>query len=89
MLQEQAEITLLHTTRSLRRQVDALITAGRFNDALMLTAQLHGPVTVFFDKVMVNVDDERLRNNRFALLQEVAGLTNRVANISRLATAGC
>ncbi len=62
------------------------MTASKFKEALILTARLHGPVSAFFDKVMVNVDDEKLRMNRFALLHEVANLTNRVANISKLAT---
>ena len=50
-----------------------------------MTAQIHRPVALFFDEVMVNVADEALRVNRFALLHEVANLTNRVANISKLA----
>ena len=86
-MQQDQEKALLQMTRDLRKQVDTLIAAGRFSDALVLTAQLHGPVTAFFDHVMVNAEDEKLRNNRFALLHEVAGLTNRVANISRLAAA--
>jgi glycyl-tRNA synthetase beta chain len=83
---ENEEKQLLTTTRALRSQVDALLTKGQFSDALLLTARLHQPVTAFFDKVMVNVEDQALRENRFALLHEVANLTNRVANISKLAT---
>ena len=72
-------------TKSLREEVDALLRAEKFVDALMLTAQIHPPVSAFFDKVIVNVDDKRIRENRFALLHEVVNLTNRVANISKLA----
>jgi glycyl-tRNA synthetase beta chain len=82
---ENEEKQLLTTTRALRAQVDALLAQGQFSEALLLTAQLHQPVTQFFDKVMVNVEDTALRDNRFALLHEVANLTNRVANISKLA----
>ena len=82
---ETEEKQLLTTTRALRTQVDALLAKGQFSEALLLTAQLHQPVTAFFDKVMVNVEDQALRENRFALLHEVANLTNRVANISKLA----
>jgi glycyl-tRNA synthetase beta chain len=82
---ESEEKQLLTTTRALRAQVDALLSKGQFSEALLLTAQLHQPVTQFFDKVMVNVEDQALRENRFALLHEVANLTNRVANISKLA----
>lgn len=84
-LQEEAEKILLRTTRLLREQVDSLVQSGKFQDALLITAQIHQPVTQFFEKVMVNVDNMELRNNRFKLLEEVSDLTNRVANISKLA----
>jgi glycyl-tRNA synthetase beta chain len=38
----------------------------------------------FFDGVMVMADDAKLRANRLALLLRLAGLMNRVADISRL-----
>ncbi len=85
-LQESEEKQLLTTTRQLRTQVDALLKQAKFSDALRVTAQLHQPVSQFFDKVMVNVEDPVLRENRFALLHEVANLTHQVVNISKLAT---
>ena len=85
MLVENEEKQLLGLTRQLRAQVDALLTQARFSEALLLTAQLHHPVTLFFEKVMVNAQDPALRNQRFALLHEVAALTNRVVNLSKLA----
>ncbi len=84
-LVEIEEKQLLSLTRTLRAQVDALVAQGKFSEALLLTAQLHQPVTQFFDKVMVNVEDPALRNNRFALLHEVGNLTHQVVNISKLA----
>ena len=83
---ETEEKQLLTSTRDLRAKVDTLLKQQKFSDALLLTAQLHQPVTQFFDKVMVNVEDPALRNNRFALLHEVANLTNQVVNLSKLAT---
>jgi len=46
---------------------------------------LKGPVDAFFDKVLVNAEDEQLRNNRHALLRELDALMNGVADISKLA----
>jgi glycyl-tRNA synthetase beta chain len=86
LIKETEENQLLMTTRRLRAEVDVLLTRQQFGSALQLTAQLHQPVTQFFDKVMVNVEDPSLRNNRFALLHEVGALTNQVVNISKLAT---
>ena len=85
-MKEDQEKTLLITTRSIREQVDSFIVSGQFKDALILTAQLHVPVREFFEHVMVNAEDEELRLNRFRLLHEVGNLTNRVANISKLAS---
>lgn len=85
-LVEDEEKQLLATTHQLHAQIEPLLQQGKFGAALLLTAQLHQPVSLFFDKVMVNAEDMALRNNRFALLHEVANLTNRVVNISKLAT---
>jgi glycyl-tRNA synthetase beta chain len=83
---ETAEKTLLNKTRELRAQVDILVKAGNFEDALLVTVHVSNPVAAFFDSVMVNAEDDKLRLNRFRLLHEVTGLTNRVADISKLAT---
>ena len=86
LLQDEAEKNLLRTVRLLREQVDVLLQSARFQEALLLTTKVHQSVTRFFDEVMVNVEDTRLRHNRFCLLHEVVNLTNRVANISKLAS---
>jgi glycyl-tRNA synthetase beta chain len=83
---EPAEIDLLNKTRELRNRINELANSGNFDDALLLTVQISNPVTAFFDSVMVNAEDEAIRFNRFGLLHEVTGLTNRVANLSKLAS---
>jgi glycyl-tRNA synthetase beta chain len=85
ILQEEAEKQLLGTTRLLRQEVESMLKEEKFREALVATARIHQPVAEFFDKVLVNASDEKVRMNRFALLHEVIGLTNRVANISKLA----
>jgi glycyl-tRNA synthetase beta chain len=42
-------------------------------------------VDAFFDKVMVNADDPKLKANRLALLQTLHTAMNRVADLSKLA----
>ncbi len=85
-LVEAKEKVLLTKTRELRGKVDSLATKNNFEDALLLTVQISTPVTEFFESVMVNAEDEELRLNRFRLLHEVTGLTNRVADLSKLAS---
>jgi len=86
LMSEDAEKNLLHKTREIRGEVDKLVNLGQFKDALLLTIQISKPVTAFFNSVMVNAENEEVRLNRFRLLHEVTGLTNRVVDLSKLAT---
>ena len=83
--EKNEEKQLLNATREISLKVDASLKQGDFSVALLQTAQLHQPVTQFFDAVMVNAEDMAVRANRFAVLREVAALTNRVVNLSKLA----
>ncbi len=51
---------------------------------LEVLAGLREPVDQFFDDVMVMADDEKLRNNRLALLARLRELFLKLADISRL-----
>jgi len=51
---------------------------------LQVLAGLRAPVDRFFDDVMVMADDEKLRNNRLALLARLRVLFLKLADISRL-----
>ncbi len=80
------ELSLLRNTRTLRQGVDTHVAASEFEAALLLTVHISDDVTAFFNSVMVNVEDPALRTERFRLLHEVTGLTNRVVDLSRLAS---
>ncbi len=60
--------------------------AGDHQGSLVACASLRTPVDAFFDKVMVNAEDAKLRDNRLALLRELHALMNRTADLARLAT---
>lgn len=53
---------------------------------LQIQAELKLPIDNFFDHVMVNVEDDTLRNSRLSLLANLHSLMNRVADLSKLAT---
>ena len=57
---------------------------GKYTDALACLAGLKEPIDAFFDGVMVNADDEALRNNRLNLLKDLRELFLQVADISQL-----
>ena len=85
LMQEPAEKELLAATVRLSPAVASLMQNGDYADALCALAQAREAVDKFFDQVMVMTDEPLLRNNRLALLNQLAGLMNRVADISKLA----
>jgi glycyl-tRNA synthetase beta chain len=60
------------------------MSKGDYTPALQKLAGLRDAVDAFFDQVMVMVDDDDLRANRLALLNELGTLFLRVADLSRL-----
>ena len=55
--------------------------------ARVLAAQLQAlqaPINAYFEKILVNAEDERLRRARLALVQRVAALPAGVADLSKL-----
>ena len=57
-------------------------------DALRLLSSAREPVDRFFDKVMVMVDDERVRANRLALLRTLLREFSTIADFSEIVTEG-
>ena len=64
---------------------DAAFARGDYTASLQALAALKAPVDAFFDGVMVNAEDPRLRANRLGLLARLHGAMNRIADLSRLA----
>ncbi len=59
-----------------------------YGAALAHISRLRQPVDLFFDKVMVMVDDERVRANRLALLRDLLSEFSTVADFSEMVTEG-
>lgn len=57
----------------------------KFAEALRILTGLAGPTASFFDNVMVNVDDEKIRDNRITLLQFARVYMNQVADLALMA----
>ena len=85
LLKEDAERALHQAVASSEPHVHDAFARGDFTTALKTLAGLREAVDTFFDGVMVMADDTALRDNRLALLGELHGLMNRVADISKLA----
>jgi len=59
-----------------------------YRDALLLLSTVRERVDTFFDKVMVMVEDERIRANRLALLQTLLREFSTISDFSEIVTEG-
>ena len=82
---EPAERDLHDALKSAQPRADSLFDSGEYAASLRELAALRTSVDAFFDDVMVNAEDPKLRANRLALLGELHAAMNRVADLSKLA----
>ena len=85
LLVEPAEAALHAALLRVRPVADDAFGSGDYTGSLKALAALKGPVDDFFEKVMVNAEDARLRANRLGLLALLHATMNRAADLSRLA----
>lgn len=86
LLTEEAEIALSSALESALTDVRPLQEGRDYAAVLRRLADLRGPVDHFFDEVMVMVDDEKIKQNRLALLSRLGAPFRSVADISRLSS---
>ncbi|MBU2427787.1 MAG: glycine--tRNA ligase subunit beta [Gammaproteobacteria bacterium] len=84
LLQAGAEQSLAQALLSQQGASSASVAAGDYNANLTELAGLRAVIDQFFDEVMVNVDDQAVRNNRLALLNQLRQAFLQVADISLL-----
>ena len=84
LLSEAAEKTLAKELATVSKKAGALFDKGDYEGGLGLLAGLRPAIDTFFDEVMVNVDDEAVKNNRLTLLANIQALFLRTADISVL-----
>jgi glycyl-tRNA synthetase beta chain len=85
LLKEKEEIALAAAIESVKQDTVAAIEVENFAGAMRALAELRAPVDQFFDKIMVNVDDRAVRQNRLRLLSDIRAATLTVADFSKIA----
>src|SRR5579863_7756948 len=68
--------------------IEACRKKKEYVEALLLLSTAREPVDAFFDKVMVMVEDERVRANRLALLRSLLKEFSTIADFSEIVTEG-
>ncbi|MFZ5540324.1 MAG: glycine--tRNA ligase subunit beta [Pseudomonadota bacterium] len=85
LLFEPAEKALAAAFERVRPQAEECFVQGDYTGMLKSLVPLRPAVDAFFDDVMVNVEDAKIRANRLALLAALRATMNRVADLSLLA----
>ncbi|PKN20348.1 MAG: glycine--tRNA ligase subunit beta [Deltaproteobacteria bacterium HGW-Deltaproteobacteria-6] len=88
LLSHDAEIKLFSALENIKLRVEKGIAEKDFNAALNKLAALRPSVDAFFDHVMVMDKDEKIRFNRLSLLSEISALFHKIADFSKIVTAG-
>jgi glycyl-tRNA synthetase beta chain len=84
LYQQSEERALAGAIDVAREDAASAVAREDFSAAMSAMARLRPHVDTFFDKVTVNVDDERLRENRLKLLNEIREATRAVADFSKI-----
>ncbi len=88
LLKEKAEKTLAAAIPQTAQAVEGFRAARNYEDALVEISKLRPAVDTFFDKVMVMVEDERVRANRLALMATLLNEFSTIADFSEIVTEG-
>ena len=86
LFQQPCEQSLYDALQRVKQNISEDLKKGDFDRALLTVATLKQPVDAFFDGVMVLTKDQSLKQNRLALLGEIAGLFSIFADFSKIST---
>src|SRR5882672_1574043 len=78
------EKTLAKAIDQVKAEASAAVAKEDFASAMSAMAKLRPAVDAFFDKVKVNDDDAKVRENRLKLLNEIRAATRAVADFSKI-----
>jgi glycyl-tRNA synthetase beta chain len=83
-LREVEEKKLFQEFDKVEKETEKFLNKREYQEALQGLVSLRKSVDDFFDKVMVMVEDNELRNNRLALLNRIVDLFCRIADFSKI-----
>ena len=84
LFSEPVEKNLYQSFLKVKEKIASLLNKREYEAILLEMTQMKKPIDEFFDGVMVMVEDEAIRNNRLALLDEIGKLFLRIADFSKL-----
>jgi len=84
LFESEEETHLYRAFNRLKEKAEKLIDAKNYLEALSAVADLREPIDHFFTGVMVMVDDMSIRENRLALLKQIADFVTQIADLSQI-----
>ncbi|HPK54122.1 MAG TPA: glycine--tRNA ligase subunit beta, partial [Smithellaceae bacterium] len=88
LLTTAVEKDLYRAAGETKKHVTACMEKNDYDLALREMAKLRPPVDAFFDNVMVMDKNEQIRFTRLSLLSEISALFHKIADFSKIVTAG-
>jgi glycyl-tRNA synthetase beta chain len=84
LLADAEEKSLADAVATAKKEASVAVAKEDFASAMIAMAKLRAKVDAFFDKVTVNADEPKLRENRLKLLNEIREATRAVADFSKI-----
>lgn len=84
LFKDESENKLHEVVAAVSKEIIPEIVLYDYAAVLKAGEKVIEPVNAFFDNVMVMDEDENVRNNRLAMLEEVRGIVNAVGDLSLL-----
>lgn len=78
------ELELFEAYYSVEEKINNFISKKEYDKALDNLVTLKDPIDNFFGKVMVMVEDEKIRNNRLGLLRKISDMMIRICDLSKI-----
>ncbi|UVC14771.1 glycine--tRNA ligase subunit beta [Mesorhizobium onobrychidis] len=85
LFREDAEKALFAAVNQAEKEAGQAIHNEDFSAAMLALSALREPVDSFFERVLVNDEDQAVRANRLALLARIRAATDQVADFSKIA----
>jgi glycyl-tRNA synthetase beta chain len=84
LLDQDEERALFEALTGAGNTIAAALKAEQFTEAMGALALLRQPVDAFFDKVTVNCEDQKVRENRLKMLSQIRSAMGEVADFSQI-----
>jgi len=84
LFDDPAEERLLGAAQGAREELKKELEMGGLDAAMMVLALMRPPIDEFFEAVMVMAKEETVKNNRLRLLNMCVGLSDEIADFSKL-----